>query len=228
VLILTPQLIELELSLTELERHGVAVVQQNVGRLQCWNVPGLQLLLAVGGHGKTQFAIQAQYLLDRLLQTDVLICIGGAGALDQRLCVGDIVVGTSTVEHDYRIRFVPATLPEHAGDPLRLEALRALSAQQDFGGKVCFGPIASGDEDIIDPSRAAKLQHETSALCVAWEGSGGARAARFNEIPFIEIRGITDTASSTACADYHQNLKIVMPRIMSLLVEWRRRVISLR
>jgi nucleoside phosphorylase len=67
-----------------------------------------------------------------------------------------------------------------------------------------------------------ELRKQTGAVCVAWEGSGAARAALFNEIPFVEIRGTTDAANETAHGDYHQNLKIVMPCIAELLLCWRK------
>ena len=97
--------------------------------------------------------------------------------------------------------------------------LVAKAAQID--GTVWFECIASGDEDIVDSVRAKELRERTGAACVAWEGSGGARAAAFNNIPFIEIRGITDVANETARGDYHANLQIVMPRLARLLSSWR-------
>jgi adenosylhomocysteine nucleosidase len=151
----------------------------------------------------------------------VAIVTGGAGGLDPRLCVGDIVVGTCSVEHDYRIRFVQSPLKEHPADEMLLNELRTLAASLDIGGSIVFDRIASGDEDIIDPVRAEQLRQESGAACVAWEGSGGARAAAFNEVPFVEIRGITDAANESAPGDYHQHLKIVMPRIAELLIAWR-------
>jgi nucleoside phosphorylase len=54
--------------------------------------------------------------------------------------------------------------------------------------------IASGDEDIVTIERAAELHTQTGAVAVAWEGAGVARACLFSQIPYLEIRGITDTA----------------------------------
>jgi adenosylhomocysteine nucleosidase len=227
LLVLTPQLVELEVIRDEFDRRGISLVQTSIGHLDCWDAPLLNLTLAIGGHGKAQFAIQTQYLLDRRPATEAVVCTGGAGALYGRLHVGDVVVGTATIEHDYRIRFVPSSLPQHVGYESLVETLVELVDKQRLGYNVWFGPIASGDEDIIDPVRASDLHRETGALCVAWEGSGGARAAKFNGVPFVEIRGITDTANSSAHGDYHRNLRIVMPRIATLLEHWRHRTLEL-
>jgi adenosylhomocysteine nucleosidase len=221
MLVLTPQLVELESLLDGFYQIGCELSQQSIDRVRAWTIPALSIRLAAAGHGKAQFAVQTQYLLDRLPDTKGVVCTGGAGGLDPRLRVGDIVIGTSTVEHDYLIRFFKVPLTEHPGHRPFLSALQRLSNVSQDGCRFWFDRIASGDEDIVDTARATRLRDATGAVCVAWEGSGGARAAAFNDIPFIEIRGITDAANESAHGDYHSNLKIVMPRIARLLADWR-------
>jgi len=46
--------------------------------------------------------------------------------------------------------------------------------------------IASGDEDVVTSKRAQEIRDQTGAACVAWEGSGAARAALFNGIGSLE------------------------------------------
>jgi nucleoside phosphorylase len=60
------------------------------------------MVIAVGGNGKAQFGVQAQHLIDHCPGVRVLFCVGGAGRLADGLSVGDVVVGTSTIEHDYK------------------------------------------------------------------------------------------------------------------------------
>ena len=36
-----------------------------MGTLACVSLPALDMLIAVGGNGKAQYGIQAQYLIDR-------------------------------------------------------------------------------------------------------------------------------------------------------------------
>ena len=80
--------------------------------------------------------------------------------------------------------------------------------------------MAGGDEDVIDITRGAELRELHNALAVAWEGVGGARASAFSEVPYLEIRGATDTADHEAPAVFDVNLKIVMKNIAYLLVRW--------
>lgn len=80
--------------------------------------------------------------------------------------------------------------------------------------------MAGGDEDVIEVQRGAQLRELHNALAVAWEGIGGARACAFNDIPYLELRGVTDTANHEAPIVFDVNLKIVMQNIAFLLYKW--------
>jgi len=73
----------------------------------------------------------------------------------------------------------PKPLPRHDAESKQLERfMRAAVSDELRSFQVHIGPIASGDEDIVDSVRAIEVRTATEALCVAWEGSGGARAAQ--------------------------------------------------
>ena len=163
--------------------------------------------------------MQTQYLIDHLPGLGVVVCAGAAGRLSDELALGDIVVGTSSVEHDYKLRFVSRPLPRHQAHEPTVGRFRAFTSELR-GFSIHFGTIASGDEDIVDRERARQLGRETGAICVAWEGAGAARAAAFNELPFVEVRAITDGADDTAAADFHVNLERVMPNLALVLSRW--------
>ena len=179
-------------------------------------------LVAPGGHGKTQFAVQAQYLIGLFPSTELVICAGAAGSLMPELSVGDVVIGTETVEHDYRQLFATCPLPRFSGHGPSIEALRRW-AHDISGFHVIFDVIASGDEDVISSERARTLRDQTGAACVAWEGSGAARAALFNGIGSLEIRGVTDAADKEAPQRFYENLPIAMANLESLLRLWLER-----
>jgi adenosylhomocysteine nucleosidase len=86
--------------------------------------------------------------------------------------------------------------------------------------KIRFGPIASGDEDVVGVKRRRELHQQTGALAVAWEGAGGARACKFSEVPYVEIRAITDIANDNAADDFRSNLEIAMKSLASLIMAW--------
>src|SRR6516164_2307653 len=146
------------------ERHQTETLPDL--RLPCAYVPAWRMVLARAGHGKTQCAVQAQYLIGRFPSASLVVCAGSAGL---------------------------------------------------SGFRIAFDVIASGDEDVVSSSRAAEIRTQTSAVCVAWEGSGAARAAAFNNIGSLEIRGITDAADKEAPQDFHDNLPVAMANLFRLL-----------
>jgi adenosylhomocysteine nucleosidase len=194
---------------------------ERIGKLDVHCFPEINVTLARGGHGKTQFGIQTQHLLDHA-KFDLVICAGAAGALAPEVKVGDVIVATSTLEHDYNNKFSERPKPQFAGDSKSIEQIKALNLSEvDF--KVHFGIMAGGDEDVIEVMRGTELYKAHNALAVAWEGVGGARASAFSEVPYLEIRGATDTANHEAPVVFYINLKIVMKNIAFLLDKWLRK-----
>src|SRR5215211_224119 len=199
ILCVAPLQAEVDGFVQGLHEHGYRSSVVPVGRITAQHFSTLGISVARGGHGKTQFGVQAQYLLDHAPDVAAVVCVGAAGALAEDLAIGDLVLATETVEHDYTERFSSHPLPRFAGNAALLAALQQLPLQSLAFG-VHFGIIASGDEDVIEIERAAALRQATEACAVAWEGAGGARACLFSGVPFLELRGITDTANHDAPA----------------------------
>ena len=201
--------------------HGLATADGTVGRLVAMRVPALGLTVVPGGLGKAQFAIQTQHVLDVSRTWEVVICAGAAGALVDTLAVGDVIVATETVEHDIHNHFGPPLLPRFSGAATIIASLSGVILPRN-AFTVHFGPIASGDEDVVAMARQAALRRRTGAVAVAWEGAGGARACQFSAVPFVEIRGVTDGANSRAAADFRAHLKTAMRNVATLIITWLR------
>ncbi|MBI1880568.1 MAG: 5'-methylthioadenosine/S-adenosylhomocysteine nucleosidase [Chloroflexi bacterium] len=194
-----------------------------IGKVPVTRFPDLGITVGAGGLGKTQFAVQTQHMIDAGPGWDLVICVGAAGALDDALAVGDVVIATETVEHDIRNKFGKPLTPRFSSAEAVVESFRSrLLNPGSF--QVHFGPVASGDEDVIDPERRKEIQIKTGALVVAWEGAGGARACQFSGVPYLEIRGVTDNASSTAAADFATNLENTMRNVAILITSWVRSI----
>lgn len=176
-------------------------------------------LLALGGHGKSQFATQTQYLIDQFPTVELVVYAGAAGCLDPTVSIGDVVVGTTTIEHDYRLQFESRPLPRFAGHSQALEDVRQ-AARHVQGFITVFGVIASGDEDVVSSERATAIRDETGAVCVAWEGSGAGRAAAFNDVGATQLRAITDTADKEASRSFETHFPIAMHNLAMLLIAY--------
>ena len=218
-LIITPMKEELNFLLQGCTKAGFHAESAMIGKLPVVQLPDLSIALARGGLGKVQFAVQTQHLLDTCSDWDLIVCAGAAGALADEVSVGDIVVATTTVEHDYNNKFNKRALPTFDSAEAAIVELRSVS-RSTKAFSVHFGPIASGDEDVVETERKRALHESTGALAVAWEGAGGARACAFNRIPFVEIRGVTDTADHNAASDFEENLEVAMRNLATLITCW--------
>ena len=220
-LVIFPLQKELDFFLQGCRQLGLTTEAATLGRLSVIQLPDVGLTLALGGLGKAQFAVQTQHLIDCGSDWDAVICAGVAGALDDRLAVGDVVIGTETVEYDIYNNFGKPLLPRFAGAEAVIDGFRRMSmVDQPFN--LYFGAIASGDEDVADVERRREVRTLTGALATGWEGAGGARAGYFSAVPFVEIRGISDGASETAPQDFRQNLPLTMRNVANAVTTWAR------
>lgn len=218
ILVLTPLPLEEQALTTALARNQVFSRTRH-GRLDVTFFPGLRLACAIGGHGKTQFALQAQHLYHQLPGVAGLIAVGAAGGLTPELSPLDVVVAEKTLEHDFHLKFISRPRPEFAGHAPWLERLRSSAPRlRDGLARLHFGIVASGDEDIVTEARAEELHRSTGALAAAWEGAGAGRVARFHHIPFLEIRGVTDAADGRARDDFRMNLPAAMENCAEVLL----------
>ena len=184
-----------------------------VGRVRAHLYRSGDVILAQGGLGKVQFAVTTQHLLDNLDDLSLVVCAGVSGSLTRAASVGDVVIGTTTVEHDFNSKPPDARMPSFDGSARHLAALRKAYSTSQSAFQVHLGPIASGDEAILDASRASELHSRTGALVVAWEGAGGARAAAFSGVAYIEVRGISDMADHDASSTWKANLPDAMRNV---------------
>ncbi len=216
-LLIVPLSIELDPFLDACRDHGLARAPTQLGRLPATCLPELGFIVVEGGLGKVQFGVQAQHAIDAGGPWEAVICAGVGGALSEVVAPRDVVVGTETVEHDIRNNFGPPMIPRYLAGAALVERFRnAAPSQAAFS--VHFGPIASGDEDIVGSQRRMELHQQTGALAVAWEGAGGAHASQFSDVPYIEIRAISDSANNAAVEDFIANLEPAMRNLAALII----------
>lgn len=216
-LIVVPLKKEMQFLLEALAALGHASHIQNLSHMSVRKIPSLSAIFGVAGHGKAQFAVQAQYLLQHTQGIKQIIGVGSAGSLTENTNVGDLVISRQTIEHDYTEKFSPHPCPAFPGHPRLMEIAAKVKCE---GFNVLIGNIASGDEDIIDTQRAKILHQQTEGLAVAWEGAGLARASLFMNTPHLEIRAITDHANKSTPTDFNANLELAMKNSAHFLIRF--------
>lgn len=170
----------------------------------------LPVVVVVCGVGKVNAAMCAQVLCDRFSVTHI-VNTGVAGSLEAKLDIGDFVISTDAVYHDfdchilnpeYIVGQVPG-MPVRsfpADETLRRYALEA--AQEVYPGHAWEGTVASGDQFVSDPAQKQTIIGNTNAICTEMEGAAIAHTAYRNQIPFVVIRAISDKADNSAQMDY--------------------------
>ncbi len=219
ILALVPTQLELDSLVGAMTDMGIEAKEAQLGRLAASVYMEGRLTVGLGGLGKVQFGVQTQHLIDSIPRVSVVLCIGTSGGLSTDLAIGDVVVATETVEHDFNRRISPGPLPRFEGDPAYLSAMQSSESLAGLPFKVHFGPVASGDEGIVSMARANEVVELTGALAVAWEGAGGARACQFSGVPFVEVRGISDLADESADTDFYENLPHAMKNLAVFATE---------
>lgn len=160
---------------------------------------GVSVVVVRSGIGKVNAAICAQVLID-LYAVDSIINVGVAGAIDKSLTIGDIVVSTDAVHHD----FDTSALGDEPGVISRMD-VSAFPADEELvnlaketieslGYPVFVGRVASGDVFVADPEVKAKIKNLFSPVCCEMEGAAIAHTCYLNKIPFVIIRAISDNA----------------------------------
>lgn len=161
------------------------------------------------GMGKVNAGVCAYTLINEF-GCDKIINTGVAGSLDNRIDIGDIVVSTDAVEHDfdvspigYKKGEIPYTglVSFKADKTLRAEAVKAVKesapAVKVFEGRVC-----TGDQFIATEEQRSAITSNFGGLCCEMEGGAVAQVCYLNKTPFVIIRAISDKADDSENVEY--------------------------
>lgn len=177
---------------------------------------GHSIVFCKSGVGKVNAALTTQLLIDRY-QVESLIFTGVAGAIDESLNIGDVVISSECQEHDIDATSYgvprgiipmydgPSIFP--ASKKLIEEVNNAANSLDEFQGKVLVGKIVSGDKFVANKDEVDELRELFQASCVEMEGAAVAHVANVNQIPYIIIRSISDKANGEAAESFDQFVK---------------------
>ena len=164
-------------------------------------------VIAECGVGKVNAAITATLMI-REFSPSAIINTGVSGALSPSLSVGDLVVGSSFVQHDMDtspigdpVGFV--TGPDLVYFPADESLLRqAVSAAESLGLPVLCGRIASGDQFIAGGESKTRIRALFDAVTCEMEGAAIAHACYLLGTPVAVIRSISDLANGESPIDF--------------------------
>ena len=139
-----------------------------------------------------------------------IINTGVAGSLDEKLNVGDIVVSTDAVQHDFNVEpigFAKGEIPytglyafpaDESVRKLAVEAAKKTVPNVNvYEGRVC-----SGDQFISTNEQKEKIRNDFGGMCCEMEGAAIAQACYLNNTPYVVIRAISDKSDSSQAVEF--------------------------
>ncbi len=188
---------------------------------------GVRVALAQCGIGKVNATICTQMLID-LYTPSALIFTGVAGGLLPNMQIGDLVIASHLIQYDMDLTAFGRRPGEIPGQGRMVESAPELvercatAFDNAFDGKedapnLMLGTVVSGDRFISDAKTLQWLQREFSALATEMEGAAVGYTCHLNELPFVVVRGLSDTAGESASHDFEENLHIVCANSYELM-----------
>lgn len=162
-----------------------------------------EVVLVESGIGKVMSAMSVAVLVNDF-KVIAIINTGSAGAVTDKLEIGDVLIADRLVYHDVDVTAFGYDYGQMAKQPLYFEASRyfvseikkVLEARQQ---KSYTGLIATGDSFIASSEKINQIkEHFPDVLAVEMEGAAIAQATHSIGLPFMVIRAISDTADHNA------------------------------
>lgn len=177
------------------------------------------------GIGKVNAARTTQILIDKF-DVDKIINIGAAGGVNPNLKIQDIVIGERLVQYDFDVSSsgdyekgeITGVGKYFKSDYELINLCRSvLEKRIEKDVNVIIGTIATADIFCSDPEDARKAREEFEADCVEMEGAAVAQVCYLDKVPFLVIRGISDTPDGENEMEYYTYCHIAAKRAADLL-----------
>lgn len=179
------------------------------------------IILTESGIGKTNAARTTQILID-YYKPEAIFNIGVAGGIVKNLKVGDIIISTSLVQHDFDITafnhpkgYIPNIGNNIPIDNNLLNTTKIILDTNNISYKE--GVIASGDIFCTKESMATKINTQFNALCVEMEGASIAQTAYLSKTPCLVIRSISDCPDNNNKVTYEEFLENSSKKVAQIM-----------
>lgn len=179
------------------------------------------IILTESGIGKTNAARTTQILID-YYKPEAIFNIGVAGGIAKNLKVGDVIISTSLVQHDFDITafnhpkgYIPNIGNNIPIDNKLLNTTKTILDTNNISYKE--GIIASGDIFCTKESMATKINTQFNALCVEMEGASIAQTAYLSKTPCLVIRSISDCPDNNNKVTYEEFLETSSNKVAQIM-----------
>ena len=168
-----------------------------------------------------------EYIIDNF-SIDAIINVGSAGAANDELDIGDIVIGDKLVQHDFDITAFghPKGYISNVGqfvesDRQLIEKMQKTIAKvREDEVKIKIGTIASGDIFCTSIEMKEKIRNKFNADAIEMEGAAIAQVCQLGNIPFIIVRSISDSPNGNNNVTFDKFLEIASNRCAKIIKEF--------
>lgn len=186
-------------------------------------IGGNNVVIVQCGMGKVNAGICAEVLITKFNATSI-INTGCAGSLDNDIDIGDFVVSTDAVQHDYDVSpigFERGEIPYTglyafpADEGLQARAKKAIE-QSAPDSKIFSGRICSGDQFIYLDEQRETITSNFGGLCSEMEGAAIAQVCYLNQVPYVIIRAISDKVDGSEEVEFSEFSKMASEQCASI------------
>ena len=193
-------------------------------------ISNVEVVVLFSGVCKVNAAIATQILIDTF-HVNTVINAGTAGGMNEKLEIFDTVISTEVAYHDVSPNILTEFHPWletvfFKADQGLLSVAKMAVDKLEQKYKVFWGRMVTGEAFIADEGRK-KINEQFEPLTVDMETASIAHVCYVNNIPFISVRSITDTASHSGTGHFEENCEkaagIAKDITVALLIELRNR-----
>ena len=187
---------------------------------------GTEIVIVKCGMGKVNAGICTQILID-IFHVEAVINTGVAGSLNKQLSIGDLVISSDLLQHDFDVSpigFQKGEIPYSGlvafpADTHMRELAAAAVRRAAPDAKIVEGRVCSGDQFIASASQKEKIVSNFGGLCCEMEGAAVAQVCFLNKVPFVVIRAISDSAEEESGVSFETFLKTAAARCAAVVEE---------
>lgn len=204
----------MEMEVSELKKKMDVIVAKNIVGTEFYmgKMAGKNVALVKCGIGKVNAAVCTQALID-LYAVDYIINTGVAGAISKELDIGDVVISSDLVQHDFDtspVGDVIGVIPGIGVDTFKADE-ELIKIAKESGDEVLkdkhktfVGRIATGDQFISAMEQKQKIQSVFKAMCAEMEGCAIAQTCYLNKLPFVIVRAISDKCDESSTMSFEK------------------------
>ncbi len=172
---------------------------------------GDDIVIAYSKIGKVYASLTATIMIEKF-KIEKLLFSGVAGAINNDLHIGDLIVATALCQHDLDITvfghpygYVPEGKIYYKADKTLTKIAIDIAKEKNI--KLKEGIIATGDQFVANKEKKEWIRKKFKADALEMEGASVAVVAYSLKVPFFILRAISDAADMDAGFDFDEFLK---------------------